>query len=510
MNLNKTTKEISWDFLAKAILACFLILQFSRWVMLLQSMDIYYHLLTAWGFIQAGGYSGWDFWQYAPVGRIHIYPPLLHIVFAGLIQLGINQIILAKLCEALLPWIFLCVLWNFIKTHYSRSLGLFVVLAFFSSFSFYQSLLNHLPATLAFVFGTLCLDQFFKNRLLRSAILLGLCFYTHIGLPWFFLLALIFYGLLDKEQRKGAFIVCLLAFILALPMLIQEYRGLKSMTTLGLDLHEKYLSQIKIFDFLFLSAGLVIAFNKKGKHLLFLSFFFAGFIFLIYPYRFFSAEGYFPTILLSALLFDALYQRVNKNYLLFAIAVFTLVFSPTLSLHKQINDKKMAYKLNFYDSGFINLLLAKGNILWFPKEYFSTAGIVKANSADNDIIFSSINYIGLAISSLSGRASANALLPEIKLTQGYKPLASSKIIILSCIDNPLISSKIINTFGLIKVGENNFFSIYKNPNCRVQAKIVRAVLPFWVIFGVILLALGVFWQAKKIGDTLYKFSGDIS
>jgi len=470
----------------------------------LQSMDIYYHLLTAWGFIQAGGYSGWDFWQYAPVGRIHVYPPFFHLMLAGMLKSGVSQIIIAKLCEVIIPTIFLGVLWNFIRVNFSKRLAFFVLFMFFSSFSFYLSLTNHIPATLAFIFGILSLGQFFKNRLIRSSILLVLCFYTHIGLSWFFILGLILYGVFNKEARREALFVCAVAFVLAIPMVIQELSGLKSMIAVGPNLNEKYLSQVKVVDLLLAVLGLSVALKMERKYYLFPALLVAGFIFIIYPYRFLSGEGYFSLILLSALFLDRLYNALNKKYVILIIVVFMLVISPTWVMYKSMGDKKLSYKINVLDSGLINLVLSKGQVLWFPKQYLSAANIVRENSEDKDIVFSSLNFIGLTVSSLAGRATANALLPEMRLPENYNPLTSSKIIIFSQIDDPSVTSKIIDALKLVKAGENDFFIVYKNPGCEVKARIRKAGLPFAWILSLGLVALLAFWQAGRLEETLYK------
>ena len=501
----KNTRDIPWDHLAKVFIFIFLLLQCIRWSILLQSMDIYYHLLTAWGFIQAGGYSGWDFWQYAPLGRAHIYPPFFHLVLAGLIKLGVNQIILAKVCEVLAPSIFLAVLWKFIKTHYGKRLAFFVILVFFSSFSFYLSLINHLPATLAFIFGILSWDQFFKGKLLRSAILLALCFYTHIGLSWFFTLVFLLYSSINKEEKRGGLFILGTTLILALPMIIKELHGLKFISALGLDMRERYLSQVKVIDFLFGLAGLTIALKRRGRCDLFLAFFIAGLIFLLYPYRFFSAEGYFSVILLAALFLERLYQGINKRYVIFTIALFTLILSPTWAFYQDTVNKKISYKLRILDAGFINLLFARGQVGWFPKQYLSTAELVKANSKEEDIIFSSLNSIGLTIASLSGRATANALLPEIRLSDDYNPLRAAKIIIFTQIDDPAVTGKIISALRLMEAGRNDFFMVYKNPSCQAQVRVNRASLPFWLIFGIGVAALLAFWQAGRVEERLDKF-----
>ncbi|MFH0855006.1 MAG: hypothetical protein V1869_00605 [Candidatus Omnitrophota bacterium] len=503
---NKPVKNISWDFLSKFIIAVFFFLQCVRWSVLLQSMDIYYHLLTAWGFIQAGGYSGWDFWQFAPVGRPHIYPPFFHLVLAGLIKAGISQIILAKLCEIIAPSLFLLVLWKFARERFDSCFAFFVNLAFFSSFSFYLSLANHIPATLTFIFGILAVDQFFKGKLLRSSILLALCFYTHIGLSWFFALTFIFYAFINKEERKGAVFVLGAALILASPMIIKEVNCLKYVSALGLDMHEKYSSKIKAADLLFSLAGLVIALRQRGRYGLFAAFFVASSIFLVYPYRFFSAEGYFPVVMLLALFLSWLYRRFRGKILLLVIALFTLVFSPTLSLYKKNTvNSSSSYKINVFDAGFVNLLLAKGQILWFPNEYLATAKLVKDNSQKEDIVFCSLDFIGLTISSLAGRATANALLPEIRLFNGYNPFLSSKIIIFTQVDDPVVTGKAISALKLIKLGENDFFVVYRNPACKVSVNIRKALIPFWLISIIATLALLAFWQAGKIEKPLNKF-----
>ncbi|MBN1421165.1 MAG: hypothetical protein JXP34_20500, partial [Planctomycetes bacterium] len=43
-------------------------------------VDTYYHMATIQGIEQAGGLPTWAFWEMAPAGRVHIYPPAIHIV----------------------------------------------------------------------------------------------------------------------------------------------------------------------------------------------------------------------------------------------------------------------------------------------------------------------------------------------------------------------------------------------------------------------------------------------
>ncbi len=484
-------KSFSWDFYSILIISSYLALQVIRWQMLPQFMDIQYHLLTAWGFIQAGGYSGWDFWQYAPVGRIHIYPPFFHIILAAFIKLGSNKIILAKLFEVVTPVIFLIALWSFVRRNFNERFAFFVMLAFSSSFSFYLSLLNHIPATLAFVFGFLAFGQLFQKRPLRSLLLLTLCFYTHIGISWFFALSFIFYGLFYKELRRACLIIFACAIILSLPILSQQLIGLKAISSLGVSLNERYTCQIKIIDYILAFFGLILIFKADKKYRLFISFFLASLIFLIYPYRFFSAEGYLPVIFLSAFALDSLYDKIKDKglrlrYALVLVALFILLLSPTLSMDRPPAEGKTSYKIKIADSAVSGMLFAKADTIWFPREYLSAAALIKDNSRKGDIIYSSFNIVGLTLASISERASANGLFPEIRPSGPFDPLLVSKIIVFNQNDNPDIRDGIVNSYHLTKIGENKLFILYRNPLCQAKADIKKAIVSFWASLYIII------------------------
>ena len=508
LNKKEYVKNFSWDFYSKLIIISYFVLQIIRWQILPQFMDIYYHFLTAWGFIQAGGYSGWDFWQYAPVGRIHIYPPLFHIILAFLIKLGISKVILAKFFEVIMPVIFLIVLWNLIRKNYNECLAFFVTVMFSSSFSFYLSLLNHIPATLAFILGFLAFDQLFQSKFLRASLMLALCFYTHIGVSWFFAFSFLFYSLFNKQHRKSCYIIFIFAFILSLPILLKQLAGIKFISSLGINLNEKYICQIKIIDYVLAIFGLILALRLDKKYHLFSSFLFASFIFLIYPYRFFSAEGYLPVILLSALFLYNLYEkfkhkRLYLKYLPILATVFILFFSPTVSMDRIEGKNKLSYKLHISDSAFMGMLLARGKSIWFPREYLSAADLIKNNSEEGDIVYSSLNIAGVILASMSGRSTANALFPEIHASRQFDPILASKIIVFAKDESPEWINRIINNYNLTKIGENKIFILYRNPFCYAKVNVKKASLSFLMIGLISAVFMLLLWLAKNYSKLIF-------
>ena len=496
-------KNFSWDFYSKAIIAVFVLFQLMRWSMLPQYMDIYYHLHTAEGFLKAGGYSTWDFWQYAPVGRPHIYPPFFHIILALLMKIRLSPMFLARFFEVLTPVAFLIVLWNFIRKSFDNRLAFFVLLASFSLFSFCLSLSNNIPAALALIFGIIAFDQFFRKGAWRALIFFTLMFYTHIGVSWFFIFTLGFYGLFNSHARQKCLGLLSASIILAAPILIREFNLLINNPAIGFGLNEKYFSKIKVIDYLFAAYGLILIVKIKGRYRIFVSLLAASLVFLIYPYRFFPAEGFLPVILLVGVAFTHLFDKFKlakkRIKIISALVLIYFVFlSPTVSVNKDEAGGKLNFNLNLYDSAFYNILFARGTSPWFPEEYSSASSIIEENSQEDEIIYSTINPVGVILGSISQRPTANALLPEIGPATQFDPLLNAKIVIFAQDDRPGLINYAIEHYKLKKLGENKLFILYINPAKLESAKVSKAALPFWVI---ILIGLGVIlllWKSRKL------------
>ena len=51
--------------------------------------DLTYHLATSQSFVREGGVTLWENWDSLPLGRPHLYPPLVHLLLAVPVYLGI-------------------------------------------------------------------------------------------------------------------------------------------------------------------------------------------------------------------------------------------------------------------------------------------------------------------------------------------------------------------------------------------------------------------------------------
>lgn len=471
--------RLSYNSCSLLLILFYAVSQAVRWNFFPQHFDIWYHLLTAWGFIRAGGYTTWDFWQYAPAGRPHIYPPLFHTVLALLMKAGIDKIFLARLFSVTLPVIFLLTLWNFIRRDFSARLAFLCLITMASSFSFHESLINHMPSTIALIFGFLAFGQAFKKRILSAGILLALCFYTHMGTSWFFALAFLFYALFNAGDRRPALISLVSALALSLPIIIQQLTHIKLISIANFN--EQYFCEFKTLDYILAAFGIVLAWKKGKRYTFFAALFIASFIYAKYPSRFFSAEGYLPVALLSAVSIDGLCENFIKGsrikILTASIILFVVIFSPTVVI-SQGADEVSFYKIHLFDSAFMNIVsgaerkdAASKSIL--DSACNSASKIITDNSSADDIIYCTEETIGLRLAALSGRATANHLLPEVCPPGSPDAMASSRIIVMLKYHSPEWVKNKVDRYGLKLIGRNNILDVYVNPAAKDRIRVRR-------------------------------------
>ena len=95
-------KGSRFDLASLGLLIFFVIISVPRLNYFPQFVDGYYHLSVANGFIQSGGWVGWDWWCFAPFGRPHLYPPLYHLILVFLQNIGISGLNSLRFTEFLI------------------------------------------------------------------------------------------------------------------------------------------------------------------------------------------------------------------------------------------------------------------------------------------------------------------------------------------------------------------------------------------------------------------------
>ena len=85
-----------WDYCSIILITLTVFILIYRWEMFPKFIDIYYHFSVVKNFDFVNGLVIHDYWEYAPAGRPHLYPPLFHLIILLFMKSGINTELLMK------------------------------------------------------------------------------------------------------------------------------------------------------------------------------------------------------------------------------------------------------------------------------------------------------------------------------------------------------------------------------------------------------------------------------
>ena len=514
----KLPESFRWIFYSSVILFFFLFAATLRWSLTPTFIDIYYHLSVMLGFGEAGGFTANTFWEYAPIGRAHLYPPFFHFLMLLFYKCGVSVLSVGRFFEFIIFPLLLLTLWKVVSSLFSGRLAFFCLLITASVYSFYLSTINFIPASIALLFGLLAYFFIEKRKILSSSIFLCLAIYTHFGIASFFVMSLVLYAFLNKERLKNTLLTIIFALTLALPILLYTYNFRQYV--LWNNVYENFLIEINLWVFIAAIAGVFIVLRRKKRYFFFLSLLVVEMFMLLfkYKYRYLCGHGILGPIFLSALTLDIIYDKASlyfskkknreKYLVVFFVSIlfFFLIFSPTV----QLQDKGL--KLSLINSTYVNFLQdqykvnSRGNdfSIYFPKFWQEVVDIVKENSQEDDIIFSNLYYVNGLISIFSKRATSTAMLREVKSFKDFDPIEVSKLIIW--IKNPegvfdKDLSGLVNKYNLEKIAETETAYIYRNPYARGKKRKAVSVVPIWLVYSILSILAGlVVWEnasAKK-------------
>lgn len=455
-----------YDLLSFGILAFILTFSLIRFKYLPQFIDGYYHLSVANGFIKSGGWVGWAWWDFAPLGRPHLYPPLYHLILVFLKWAGLSGLDALRITEVLIVPVFFFTLWYVLRKLINDRFSFFSLLILSSFFPFYSSVSANVPASIAIIFGFLSWLSVKKRKILSATLFLTLAFYTHIAISWLFFIAYIFFALVNKEYRKAIFKILLFSLLLYLPLL---WHILRYMSYLTIQIRqEAHYTRFSIFIVLLGMLSLFLNFTKKDFPIpLFVGYFLGSVaVFIKYPYRLFSAQGTIGLGLLSALLLERIFSKLkgwSKNLIIVCIGIFLLFSQATLCLKA---DKE---RFKFLDSTYYNVLAAKTDSLlefqslYSSKFYGPIVEVVKDNSQESDIIASNLSIGSQIFAALCDRPNLDSMLWEVSPMEPSVDYNQAKIIVwLKYILPKREDSLMIGQWRIIH--ENDIAYVFLNPD----------------------------------------------
>jgi hypothetical protein len=464
------------------------------------------------GFEQAGGVVLYDFWEYAPLGRPHLYPPLLHVIMLGLYKLGLSVINVTRLVSVVTYPAFLLVLWWVIKQLYSERQAFFTLLAATIPYTFLLSSVNAIPATLSLIILMLLFYTVEKKKILAGVLLLGISFYTHGAFAWIIILALFIYGLLNSQVIRPVLIIISGGLVLGLPWLIHlvVHRGY---LLIGRS-YENRLTEFNILIYICALLGLFKASKEKRRYCFPIALLIAMLPMLIhYRYRFLCGQGLLPFIILAGMGIDGSYQkteaflekrRSRRIYLILLPALFFFLLTFISPVIYQGEGRGFDIRGSSFTNlvpGYRSALRPHELTIYSSRFTEELVDVIKSNTGEDDIIYCNYNYTGGMLSALSGRATSSGMLYESRLSRNFDPLMAASLIVW--IKNPQGGPDpaleiVVDKLNFKKLKETDIAYIYKNPLASARRNIIRASVSYrWSFLALFIWAALLLWSFNK-------------
>ena len=491
-----------WALAAGLLLLSVAVLAAAHWPVFPFFLDSYYHLAVIRGFQQAGGPVLHAFWEAAPAGRPHLYPPLFHLIFLNGSRMGIPPIQLARLWSWISFPLLLAAAGLVLSRITTLRLACLGLIALATPYSFFLGSINYVPATLALVTGLAMILALYRKRWFAGGLFLAAAFWLHAGLPWLFALSILLFSLVDPERRKSCWLILLVGFIAASPWLIHLARH-SSM------IHPQPRGEDRMLEapvpLLALGLwGLVIAWRRKGIYRLFavMAIGFLPMALAGYRFRFLATQGLFPWLLLAAVALDWIVEKIRKPWAVVPLLAGLLLVSP--SLHFSAGQTALSWGDTTL-SGLSGLVPPRprgtGNPIYNEKFMGELIEAVRSHTEPEELICSNMNYLAGMMTAFTGRATTNQMLRETADRPLREQIPQARLIIwlkdLSGQRSREMEQAVVE-HHLRPLAETEIAYLFLNLRPTGHRQMAHAVVPGWVAsLGILLAAVAAAWDLSR-------------
>ena len=469
-----------------------------QWPLLPKFLDIYYHLGVMKGFADAGGYVTRAFWEYAPSGRPHLYPPLLHVLMLALYKAGVPAITIGRFVDCFSYPLFLFLFYRLTAKYCSERAAFFSLLLLASVFSVALSSVTLSAFNLSAILGLWMFCFLQERKSLGAGLCLALCFYTHTLMAGLMLLTLVFYALLRREVARTAFRTAAGALLLAAPFLVYQFHFRDYFTFV--KVHEFRLWEFDASILLLALCGMVYLTKKRSlkKAALPLAFL-AGFapLILSHPPRYFSGHGLIGPAMLAGVFADEFFSQwthkpFSRKWLacFVAFVLFILLAAPFFKW----NVKEGKGEWVWADRTVTRYLLpdekrsfrAQGFSIYFQEDYAKIVQAVREHSGPEDILWTDFSYTAGILGILADRATSCAMLAEVKSYESSNRLKDARVIVWFKDKEAKPTSEMrdaVERYHFSLLQETDMAFVWLNPEGYGQRRVPKPTVPMPVLFG---------------------------
>ncbi|KYC44685.1 MAG: hypothetical protein APG12_01619 [Candidatus Methanofastidiosum methylothiophilum] len=180
--------------------------------------DWSYHLMIAKMFVEEKSFL-WDYYEFAPIGRPHLYPPFLHLLFAATNILGMGWVTIQKFYGILIYPVSLLSTFFVSRDLFGKKVGLFAVVILSASYNYWWWQISIAPTSLIFGLFPLAMWTVYKKKTILSIALLSVFLWTHFS-SFLVVLAVGIFGVLKRDYLKYNMKIIAVSLITYIPWAI--------------------------------------------------------------------------------------------------------------------------------------------------------------------------------------------------------------------------------------------------------------------------------------------------
>lgn len=494
--------------LAIVSLLGFSALWLARWPTFPLFLDPYYHLFIARQVLDAGGPITYEWWEYAPVGRAHLYPPLFHLILAGLLKVGCSSVLAIRLVSALVIPAVLGSIYLVMRRLVGASAALASLWVAMAAWTWMLHLAGALVAGIALIELLWFMVAVQERRMVAAACLLALLFYTHLGLPWVALASVAWCCALKGLNRIRSLLISAgWGLLMALPWLWHMGSNLAT-------LHVRARTENETIEILPLVCVLAAygawrCWKPGGSSRLLLGLW-LGFCLMAYPFtfRWLSGEGLLPVILLAGYGLGDLSQRLamrlrrpTSSWL--GIVAFSglLVVSPTAVVSGSTVSFLWPDTTPFHLLNWRQIKTKGIDVQLYGPRTERLAHMIAGVSQPGEILWSNAPHgVGL-VAALAHRPSSSAMFYEVGPARPFDPIAAAQWIVWFKIE-PLPGmpalADLIRRYQLRLVAEDELALVFRSPGATQLAQPPHAIISWWMAFVLSCGLLGmIVWDFRR-------------
>jgi hypothetical protein len=496
-----------YDALSLLVIVIFIGVLLSRVDIFPVFVDIYYHMSVALSFDKAGGIVLWDFWEFAPEGRPHLYPPFLHCVMLFLSEFFGNITVGKFISFAMFPASQVTV-WAFAREIYSRKTAFYSVVVLSSCVEYFRLQAVTSAAALVLVLIPLVFFAFEKKKYIASTILLSLCLYTHVGMGPIAACAFLLYGVLYREKIKKAAQVIAASFVLYAPWGIHELMNMESLAANS----PPSSGTLVVFPWVLGILGIILCLKRRKEFLIPICIFVCMIpIASSYMGRF-TGHVVLPLAVLSGITLSYVDEKIAGNkravFVIGTLLVLSLV-APTVGMQQQgrgiqppdrsgiqggivqrvalrgeiqrgapqqpMREQRLLVKFR----SLMTSLLVMRSDSYLTADNLKMVDIITRKSRENEIVFIPGGIMGCFVTATTGRPQMFGMWTEVEADYEPDPRAASVFV---------LPRERRAVEGLVKVGETERWVVYRAPH-REPVNIPDAVVGKGIVYIVLMVAL---------------------